>query len=111
MQQTQISTAPVRALLASPYALERESIARSVEGLDWIRFVAHAAHTNDVIQKVSNSNIDLILFDVDMPGLNVIAMTRFIKRRASHIKVVVLGDKFYEDQVVGGVMQKPAGSY
>lgn len=55
-----------------------------------ITVVGEAASGTDAVDMCLNNNVDVALFDIEMPGLNGIEATRELHNRASNTKVLIV---------------------
>lgn len=65
----------------------------------------------DLLEKLDeNSNLDLILMDIEMPGLNGIDCTMLVKQKFPHIKVLIL-TVFNNDEYIFNAIKAGADGY
>lgn len=74
-----------------------------------IRMVAYDGY--EILEKLEiNHNIDLILMDIEMPGMNGIEATIQVKSKYPHIKILVL-TVFDDDENIFNVIKAGADGY
>ncbi|CAM4008922.1 response regulator [Flavobacterium antarcticum] len=74
-----------------------------------IKLIAHDGH--EILEKLEiNHNIDLILMDIEMPGMNGIEATIQVKAKYPHIKILVL-TVFDDDENIFNVIKAGADGY
>lgn len=74
----------------------RDSLGMLVRSMDTFELTGVFADCNNVLEDVERSSPDIILMDIDMPGVNGIEATKMIKRQFSKIYVVI--QTVFEDQ-------------
>lgn len=78
---------------------------------DRIEFKFRAKNGNELIEKLeANSEVDTILMDIEMPELNGIEATEFIKNKYSRIKVIML-TVFDDEEKIFNSIQAGANGY
>jgi two-component system response regulator DesR len=80
----------IRVLLADDQALVRGAIAALLQMEDDIIVVAEVADGSEVVEACADSGPDVVLLDVDMPGLDGISATAEVKRRFPEVRVLVV---------------------
>ena len=68
-----------------------KSVIEKLSFFDKLSFKFRAHDGNDLIEKLAeNHNLDVILMDIQMPGLNGIEATQIVKNKYPHIKIIML---------------------
>jgi DNA-binding NarL/FixJ family response regulator len=81
----------IRIIIADDHKLVRESIkALLTEAADNIEIAGEATGGHEAIGLLEKGEVDLVLMDVDMPGMNGIEATGIIKERFPGVKVLML---------------------
>lgn len=94
---------PTRILLADDHAAFRsglEALIRTVAGFE---VVGRAGTGNEVVALAATSQPDVVVMDLNMPGLDGIEATRRIVATSPHIAVLVLSMYDDDDQVFGAL--------
>lgn len=79
----------MRVLLADDHALFRAGLASLLNA--WgVQVIGQAANGNEAIAGAREFHPDLVLMDINMPGLNGLEATRAIKTEFPDIKVIIL---------------------
>jgi YesN/AraC family two-component response regulator len=69
----------IRILIADDHTIMREGLKRILDGNDDIRVVAEAIDGFDTLEKVRNTQFDVLLMDLSMPGRSGVDLIRQIK--------------------------------
>lgn len=88
-------TAPIRVLIADDHRLFREGVRALLHSRPEAEIVGEAATGDEVLSEVERLHPDVILMDIQMPGLNGIEATRRVL--AAHPEIGILVLTMYED--------------
>ena len=80
----------VRVLLVDDHPLYRQGVRNALEGLQDIQIIGEASDGQMAIQMGDTLSPDVMLVDINLPGLNGLEATRVIRRRNPHIAVIIL---------------------
>jgi RNA polymerase sigma factor (sigma-70 family) len=100
----------IRVLIADDHAPFRDGLLRLLKLIPAVEVVGTAVNGDDTVNQARTLQPDLILMDLQMPGLNGIEATRQILSTSPHIGVVVL-TMFEDDDLVWAAMQAGARGY
>ena len=68
-----------------------KSVVEKLSFFDELSFKYRATDGNDLLQKLAdNHNLDVILMDIQMPGVDGIEATQMVKKKYPHIKIIML---------------------
>jgi DNA-binding NarL/FixJ family response regulator len=101
---------PIRVLLADDHPMFREGLAVALSALPGLEVVAEASSGEEAIAQAANLQPDVVVMDVNMPGVNGIEATRRIVAESPHIGVLIL-TMFDEDESVFQAMRAGARGY
>ena len=104
------STEPIRILLADDHTLFRDGLRALFNSLPDTEVVGEAASGGDAIRLAEELQPDVILMDIQMPGVNGIEATRKIVQTSPHIGVIVV-TMFEDDDSVFAAMRAGARGY
>lgn len=102
-------TEPMRVMLVDDHALVRSAIRGALEAPD-IEIVAEAATAEAAFDEALRTRPDLILLDVDMPGMSGLQLIRELRPRLPDTKIVMLSVSG-EDRNVLEAMRHGAAGY
>jgi DNA-binding NarL/FixJ family response regulator len=101
---------PIRILIADDHPLFRDGLRALLMSLPDAEVVSEAATGEDAIAQAAALQPDLILMDIQMPGVNGIEATRRILQASPHIGVIVL-TMFEDNDSVFAAMRAGARGY
>lgn len=96
-------------LLTDDHALFRQSLANLLSGEPDIEVVAQASNASEAVEKASMLKPDLVLMDVDMPGLSSFEAVRQIKRNVPGTKMLLVTMHDDEDYLMQGLQAGAIG--
>ena len=100
----------IRVLIADDHQLFRDGLRALLLADPSAAVVGEAATGNDAVAMAAELQPDVILMDLQMPGLNGIEATRLIVSASPHIRVLVV-TMFSDDQSVFTAMRAGARGY
>jgi DNA-binding NarL/FixJ family response regulator len=101
---------PIRVLLADDHTLFRDGMRALFDSIPDTDLVAEAGTGDEAIARAAESQPDVLLMDIQMPGTNGIDATREILRVSPHIGVIML-TMFEDDDSVFAAMRAGARGY
>ncbi len=100
----------LRILIAEDSAPFREGLRNLLQSVDSLEVVGEAASGQEAIQLARQLQPDIVLMDVQMPGLNGIEATRQIVYTSPHISILML-TMFEDDESVFAALRAGARGY
>ena len=100
----------IRILLADDHGLFREGLTALLGSVPDTQVIGEAATGEEAVQRAAELQPDVLLMDIQMPGMNGIEATRRIVRESPHIGVVVV-TMFEDDDSVFSAMRAGARGY
>ena len=102
--------APLRVLVADDHGLFREGVRALLASLEGLEVVAEAATGEEALERALRHRPDVVLMDVQMPGLNGIEATRRLRAAAPEVGVVVV-TMYEDDELVFAALRAGARGY
>lgn len=100
----------IRVLLVDDHALVRETLSSRLDSEPDIRIVGQVDRADDVDRLVDEEHPDVVLMDIDMPGMNSFDAARRIAERGSQAKVLFLS-AFFHDRYIEQALAVRAFGY
>jgi DNA-binding NarL/FixJ family response regulator len=101
---------PIRVLIADDHPLFRDGLRALLNSIPQTEMVGEAANGEEVLKQAATLRPDVILMDIQMPGLNGVDATKLILRADPDIGIVVL-TMFEDDDLVFAAMRAGARGY
>jgi NarL family two-component system response regulator LiaR len=101
---------PVRVLIVDDHQMVRRGLTIFLRGFDDITVVGEAASGEEAVRLCGITDLDVVLMDIIMPGMDGIEATRIIHERNPHIHIVALTSSSDMD-CVASTLQAGATSY
>ena len=95
-------------LIADDHAIFREGLRQILEDVPDMAVAGEASSGQEVLEKVSKNDYDLLLLDIAMPGLSGLETLKLLKNQKPKLRVLVLS-MYPEDQYA--VRAIKAGAY
>lgn len=100
----------IRILIADDHTLFRDGLRALFASLPDLEVVGEAATGEQVVEQAAALQPDVILMDIQMPGINGIEATRRILHASPHIGIIVV-TMFEDDDSVFAAMRAGARGY
>jgi DNA-binding NarL/FixJ family response regulator len=101
---------PIRVLIVDDHGPFREGLRALLTSMSDMTVAGEAENGGDAIREAARLQPDVILMDIQMPGMNGIEATRLIYQSSPHIGVIVL-TMFEDDDSVFAAMRAGARGY
>lgn len=105
-----MTTDPTRVVLVDDHPVYRDGLSMLLESIDEVEVVGVADDGTTALDVVEQADPDVVVMDVQMPGLDGIAATRELTARHPHLAVVVL-TMSEDDETVFSAMRAGARGY
>lgn len=100
----------ISVLIADDHALLREGLKQILASTQDITVVDEASDGKEVIQKVGETDYDVILLDIAMPGRNGIDICKQLKKMKPHLHILMLS-MYPEEQFAIRALRAGASGY
>ena len=100
----------LRAVLADDHAVVRAGIRQFLEAAGGIQVVAEVGDGLAAVEAVKAHAPDVVVLDIQMPGMTGIEVTRWVRANASRTGVLILS-AFDDDPYILAVLQAGANGY
>ena len=101
---------PIRVLIADDHPVFRDGLRSLLESVPETEMVGEAATGQDVVESAESIQPDVVLMDIQMPGINGIEATRQILSASPHTSILIL-TMFEDDDLVFAAMRAGARGY
>lgn len=100
----------LRVLVADDHPLFRNGVRALLASVDDVEVVGEASTSDEVIAAADTLQPDVILMDLQMPGIGGVEATRRILRRSPHVRILVV-TMFDDDDSVFASLQAGSRGY
>lgn len=100
----------IKTALVDDHALFREGIALLLSRVDEIELIFDASSGEELMEKLKTKIPDVLLLDLDMPGMNGIDTYKFVHDRYPEVRVLVL-TMHKEERMIAYLMELGVNGY
>lgn len=101
---------PISVLVADDHQLYRQGIKALLDGQEDIMVTLEASDGSAILQKLAQNPVDIVLMDIDMPGMDGVEATRRVKEQHPATRILILS--MYDDlEFVLKVLRAGASGY
>lgn len=100
----------IRVLVADDHTIVRQGLRRVLAMADDIELVAEVANGRDLLKKIEIDQFDLLLTDMNMPGVTGVELIRQVRSLRPELAILVLS-MHAEAQLVGSAIKAGATGY
>ena len=97
----------IKILVVDDHSLVREGIVAMLSGVESFSIIGDAASGEEAISKVESLNPDVVLLDINMPGLNGIDTSKQLLANHEGLKIIILSmdvtQEFISEAIKAGV--------
>ena len=80
----------IKVVVADDHPVFLEGVVSLLGEMEEVKVVDTALNGSQVIQLLNDNDVDVVITDINMPGMDGIALCQKIKKSYAHIKVLVL---------------------
>lgn len=110
MNTPPMNVSPITVLLVDDEDIVRYGLKAICQAEQSLHIVGEASNGQDAIAQTQTHQPDVILMDINMPGMNGIQATQTIRQQHAHTKVLIL-TAYEDDKHLVQAMQKGASGY
>lgn len=99
----------IRLMLVDDHAILRDGLRNIISVEEDIEVVGEAESGDDAIKKVESCRPDIILLDINMPQKNGVEVTSILKKKYTHIKILVLTMHSHEEYFMSAIREGADG--
>ncbi|HDO27799.1 MAG TPA: response regulator transcription factor [Bacteroidetes bacterium] len=100
----------IRLIITDDHPIVRDGIKRILATEKGIKIVAYVKDGTELMQKLEKVETDVILMDINMPGMNGIEATQLVRKKYPNIKVLCFS-QYDEKRFVKLVLKRGANGY
>jgi DNA-binding NarL/FixJ family response regulator len=100
----------IRVILADDHPITREGIRRFLEKAPDIEIIGETDNGDDTLQMSLEQNPDVLLLDMEMPGMSGVEVAKALKAADSHTRILALSS-YADRQYIFGVLSSGALGY
>jgi DNA-binding NarL/FixJ family response regulator len=100
----------IKLIMYDDSASMRDSVAMLLQDVAGLTLIASYSHCIDVLEDIKETNPDVVLMDIDMPGISGIEGVRMIRKNYPVIKILML-TSFDDDEKVFAAIKAGAAGY
>jgi DNA-binding NarL/FixJ family response regulator len=101
--------APIRIVIADDHRVVRESIIEMLNAEPDFEVVGSGSDAEQALEIIQDTEPDIALFDIDMPGLTCFDAIRRLRRRQPRCKVVFLSAFFHDHYIQQAIALEARG--
>ena len=101
---------PIKTLLVDDHALVREALGEKLQREQDIRVVGSAENGEQALKMFDEHQPDIVVLDIDMPGLNCFETARQIKARRPEARIIFLSAHL-QDHYIDQALEVKASAY
>lgn len=100
----------IRVLVVDDHAILRDGIRSLLERQDDMTVIGEAANGQEALEQIAGLHPDIVLMDINMPGMNGLEATRHVKTLYPHVKILIL-TQHDSQEYISPLLQAGASGY
>ena len=81
---------PIKVLIADDHQMFIDGIKAILKGIKHIVITGEALNGKQAVEIINSNSFDLVLADIEMPEMDGIELTRYIKKNKPELKVLIV---------------------
>ncbi len=102
--------APINVMLVDDHTLVRQGLGKLLSMEPDIKLVSGASNAQQALKRIKETNPDVVLMDIKMPGSNGIEVTQIIRKLYPDIIVIIL-TMYVDEDLITQAIQAGAAAY
>lgn len=103
VQTIESATKEIRVIIIEDYKLTRVGLRFALNEIEGINVIAEAQSAEAGMEIIKNEQIDVVLMDLGLPGINGLEATVKLKAMKPEIKVIILTSHDREEEVIASL--------
>jgi DNA-binding NarL/FixJ family response regulator len=99
----------IKLLIVDDHAVLRDGLKTIIESEDDIKVIGEAVSGSDALNKVNELAPNIILMDINLPGMNGVEVTRILKQQYPQIRVLILTMHSHEEYFMAAIKEGADG--
>lgn len=100
----------IRLIITDDHPIVRDGIETILRDVEDIELVGWAGNGNELMDMLEHTEVDVILMDINMPGINGIEATKLVRRKHPEIKVLCFS-QYDEKRFIKQMLKSGATGY
>jgi len=100
----------IKVFIADDHAMMREGLKRIIASSNDMRVVGEAIDGSDVLTKIKNSDCDLVMLDMTMPGVSGLDLIKQVKKSRPSLPILILS-MHNTGKIVASALRAGANGY
>jgi len=96
-------TSPIRVYIVEDYHLVRTGLISMLSEFESIQFVGEAESAEDALSQLDELQVDILILDLGLPGMNGIEMAHIVRQRWPSIKIVIVSSHNQSEEVIAAL--------
>lgn len=101
---------PIRVVIVDDHAMLRRGLRFFLKGFEDLELVGEAADGEEAVALCTQTEPDVVLMDMVMPGMGGVEVTQIVREQNPHVRVIAL-TSFQEEDLIARALQAGAIGY
>lgn len=100
----------IKIIIADDHQMFLEGICSLLKNTPEVHVVDTALNGSEVIEKIKNADLDIVVTDINMPEIDGIALSKYIKKHHPGLKILILSTH-NDSEMIGKCIQHEVDGY